>query len=145
MLVVVNDFAWVGCLPAANDFAWVGYLAAAHDYARVGYLAAANDSTRANEKAGVNDLAEVKNLDKGLVLVNSRRAKSSKKRVPQAKCPIRYGEPCTACQPGTNGPEDCQLVQLVMDDEELRERMHEMNRRMATAQRDPQKTTPKAR
>ncbi|WP_082313470.1 DUF6767 domain-containing protein [Corynebacterium lactis] len=52
------------------------------------------------------------------------------RRVPQPKCPIRFGEPCTACQPGTRGPDDCQLVDLVMDDPDLHERMLEMNRRM---------------
>lgn len=56
------------------------------------------------------------------------RPRRARRRIPQAKCPIRYGEPCTACQPGTFGPEDCQLVQLVREDPELRERMREMNR-----------------
>ncbi|WP_445227785.1 DUF6767 domain-containing protein [Corynebacterium sp. H128] len=45
---------------------------------------------------------------------------------PNPKCPIRYGEPCTACQPGTNGPNDCQLVQLVREDPDLKELMVEM-------------------
>ncbi|PRQ12457.1 hypothetical protein C1Y63_01305 [Corynebacterium sp. 13CS0277] len=42
------------------------------------------------------------------------------------KCPIRYGEPCTACQPGTSGPNDCQLVVLVREDPELKAMMREM-------------------
>ncbi|MHD0219788.1 DUF6767 domain-containing protein [Corynebacterium diphtheriae] len=52
------------------------------------------------------------------------------------KCPVRYGEPCTACQPGTSGPNDCQpgtsgpndcqLVQLVREDPELKQLMVEM-------------------
>lgn len=51
-----------------------------------------------------------------------------KRRVAQARCPIRYGEPCTLCQPGANGPEDCQTVAMVMADPELRDMMVEMNR-----------------
>ncbi|WP_075725398.1 DUF6767 domain-containing protein [Corynebacterium aquilae] len=42
------------------------------------------------------------------------------------KCPIRYGFPCTACQPGASGPQDCQLVMLVREDPELKELMKEM-------------------
>jgi hypothetical protein len=30
------------------------------------------------------------------------------------------GEPCTLCVPGATGPQDCGLVYLVMDDDELR-------------------------
>ncbi|WP_369688111.1 DUF6767 domain-containing protein [Corynebacterium kroppenstedtii] len=55
---------------------------------------------------------------------NSRRRKKSH---PDARCPIRFGEPCTACQPGTSGPADCQLVQMVRMDPELMERMRQMN------------------
>ncbi|PWF26677.1 DUF6767 domain-containing protein [Ancrocorticia populi] len=36
------------------------------------------------------------------------------------KCPLRYGEPCTLCQPYVTGPEDCQTVALVMSDPELK-------------------------
>ncbi|MDG4767951.1 hypothetical protein O7632_28225 [Solwaraspora sp. WMMD406] len=43
------------------------------------------------------------------------------RRVPEAKCPIRPGEPCTLCLPGATGPADCGLVYLVMGDDELRE------------------------
>lgn len=50
-----------------------------------------------------------------------------RRRVPQAKCPIRAGEWCTACQPGTSGPEDCQLVLMVRQDPDLLEMMREMN------------------
>lgn len=64
--------------------------------------------------------------------VTTKRRKP--RRVPQPKCPIRFGEPCTACQPGTSGPDDCQLVALVMDDPELHERMLDMNRRMRAKQ-----------
>ncbi|MEL4358412.1 MULTISPECIES: DUF6767 domain-containing protein [unclassified Luteococcus] len=38
-----------------------------------------------------------------------------------AKCPIRPGDPCSLCQPGADGPHNCGLVYLVMDDPELRE------------------------
>ena len=64
------------------------------------------------------------------VQANAKPARRKSRRVPQPKCPIRYGEPCTACQPGTSGPDDCQLVDLVMGDPELHERMLDMNRRM---------------
>jgi len=37
-----------------------------------------------------------------------------------ARCPVRVGEPCTLCFPGATGPQDCGLVYLVMDDDELR-------------------------
>lgn len=37
------------------------------------------------------------------------------------KCPLRPGDPCSLCHPGATGPQDCGLVYLVMDDEELRE------------------------
>lgn len=50
------------------------------------------------------------------------------RRVVQARCPLRYGEPCTLCQPGAHGPEDCQTVAMVRADPELRELMAEMNR-----------------
>lgn len=63
------------------------------------------------------------------------------RRVPQAKCPIRFGEPCTACQPGTSGPEDCQLVALVMDDPDLRERMADMNKTLRRKRREAKDTS----
>ncbi|MCE1180096.1 MAG: hypothetical protein LWW86_13885 [Micrococcales bacterium] len=47
---------------------------------------------------------------------------------PQAKCPIRVGEACSLCHPGATGPQDCGLVYLVMDDDELREALAD-NRR----------------
>ncbi|WP_408609459.1 DUF6767 domain-containing protein [Corynebacterium rouxii] len=34
--------------------------------------------------------------------------------------------PCTACQPGTLGPNDCQLVQSVREDPELKQLMIQM-------------------
>ncbi|WP_368410419.1 DUF6767 domain-containing protein [Corynebacterium sp.] len=66
---------------------------------------------------------------------SAKSARRKPRRVPQPKCPIRYGEPCTACQPGTSGPDDCQLVDLVMGDPELHERMLDMNRRMRAKER----------
>ena len=46
----------------------------------------------------------------------------------EPRCPVRVGEPCTLCVPGATGPQDCGLVYLVMDDEELRAALTE-NRR----------------
>lgn len=46
-------------------------------------------------------------------------------RTPQARCPIRPGEPCTLCQVNVTGPQDCGLVYLVMDDDELREALRD--------------------
>jgi hypothetical protein len=39
---------------------------------------------------------------------------------PEARCPIRPGEPCTLCQVSVTGPQDCGLVYLVMNDDDLR-------------------------
>ena len=44
--------------------------------------------------------------------------------MPQPKCPVRPGEPCTLCQVNVTGPQDCGLVWLVMDDDELAEALH---------------------
>ncbi len=46
---------------------------------------------------------------------------STPRRRPDAKCPLRPGEPCTLCQMGATGPHDCGIVYLVMDDPEARE------------------------
>ncbi|MEV4492556.1 DUF6767 domain-containing protein [Micromonospora coxensis] len=43
---------------------------------------------------------------------------------PDAKCPLRPGQPCTLCQLSVTGPQDCGLVRLVMEDDELREGLH---------------------
>lgn len=40
---------------------------------------------------------------------------------PDARCPLRPGEPCTLCQIGASGPQDCPTVHLVMADDELRD------------------------
>lgn len=47
---------------------------------------------------------------------------------PTPKCPIRPGDACSLCQPGVQGPEDCGLVWLVMNDPELRSRLVELRR-----------------
>jgi hypothetical protein len=47
------------------------------------------------------------------------RARGS--RTPEARCPLRPGEPCTLCQVDVTGPQDCGLVYLVMSDDELRD------------------------
>lgn len=38
-------------------------------------------------------------------------------------CPIRPGDPCSLCEPGVTGPQDCGLVYLVMTDPALREEL----------------------
>lgn len=54
---------------------------------------------------------------------------SEKRRRPDAKCPLRPGDPCTLCQVNVTGPQDCGLVYLIMDDPETREAWAE-NRRL---------------
>lgn len=49
------------------------------------------------------------------------------------KCPIRPGDSCSLCQPGVQGPEDCGLVWLVMQDPELREELAQLRREAAAA------------
>jgi hypothetical protein len=39
------------------------------------------------------------------------------------RCPIRIGDPCSLCHPGSSGPATCGLVYLVMSDPELREEL----------------------
>ena len=58
-------------------------------------------------------------------------------RTPQPQCPIRIGEPCTLCFPGATGPQDCGLVYLVRDDEEMREELAARRR----AARSPQRSS----
>lgn len=53
---------------------------------------------------------------------------------PEPKCPIRVGEPCSLCFPGASGPQDCGLVYLVQDDDELREELASRRREGAAAQ-----------
>ena len=54
---------------------------------------------------------------------------------PDARCPVRPGDPCTLCEMGATGPQDCPLVYLVMTDDELRAGVH------ATAVRALARTT----
>lgn len=58
-----------------------------------------------------------------------RDAPPSPRRRPDAKCPLRPGEPCTLCQASVTGPQDCGLVYLVMDDPDYREALAESKRR----------------
>ena len=44
------------------------------------------------------------------------------------QCPLRLGDPCSACVPGATGPADCPTVALVMSDPDLRERLAELRR-----------------
>ena len=37
----------------------------------------------------------------------------------EARCPIRIGDACSLCHPGSSGPETCGLVYLVQDDPEM--------------------------
>ena len=46
--------------------------------------------------------------------------------MPSARCPIRLGESCTLCFPGATGPQDCGLVYLVMQDDDLRAELARM-------------------
>ena len=40
-------------------------------------------------------------------------------------CPLRSGEPCNLCHPDAyNGPQDCPVVAMVMEDADLREEMN---------------------
>lgn len=48
-------------------------------------------------------------------------AMTRKQRFVMPRCPLRPDDPCSLCQPGVTGPQDCGLVYLVMDDPELRE------------------------
>ena len=41
-------------------------------------------------------------------------------RVPEPVCPVRGG-PCSLCVPGVEGPQDCGLVYLMMNDPDLLE------------------------
>lgn len=53
----------------------------------------------------------------------------SLRRTPEAQCPIRPGDPCSLCQPGATGPQDCALVYLVMNDPDLREELNRLRTR----------------
>lgn len=51
-----------------------------------------------------------------------------RRTLPEAKCPIRPGDPCSLCQPGVTGPQDCGLVYLVMSDPDLRDELARVRR-----------------
>ncbi|MGO4957309.1 DUF6767 domain-containing protein [Luteococcus sp. Sow4_B9] len=58
-----------------------------------------------------------------------------------ALCPIRPGDPCSLCQPGADGPQNCGLVYLVMDDPELREAWNHNRRDLMARGRKTQDRT----
>lgn len=58
----------------------------------------------------------------------------AKRRRPDAKCPLRPGDPCTLCQVNVTGPQDCGLVYLIMDDPEARDAWAENRRAQREAQ-----------
>ncbi|WP_134774058.1 DUF6767 domain-containing protein [Ornithinimicrobium flavum] len=62
------------------------------------------------------------------------------RRAPTPQCPIRPGDPCSLCQPGVTGPQDCGLVYLVMDDPEMREELAGRRRRAADRRRTARST-----
>ena len=44
----------------------------------------------------------------------------------RAACPLQPGQPCNLCHPDAyNGPQDCPLAAIVLDDDALRELMVE--------------------
>ena len=57
-----------------------------------------------------------------------------RRAVVDAACPVRPGDPCTLCQPGVSGPQDCLLVQLVMSDPDLRARLRDLRLVRASAE-----------
>ncbi|MGO1488769.1 MAG: DUF6767 domain-containing protein [Arachnia sp.] len=59
----------------------------------------------------------------------AQRPAARSRRRPDAKCPLRPGEPCTLCQMSVTGPQDCPLVYLIMDDPEFREALAASKRR----------------
>ncbi len=42
-----------------------------------------------------------------------------------ARCPLRPDDKCSLCFPGADGPQNCGLVYLMMNDDELREQYAE--------------------
>ncbi|WP_284536714.1 DUF6767 domain-containing protein [Nocardioides sp. T2.26MG-1] len=52
---------------------------------------------------------------------------------PEPQCLLRPGDWCRMCQPGAHGPEDCQLVALVLSDPDLKARLDEIWREHAPA------------
>ncbi|MGB3953747.1 MAG: DUF6767 domain-containing protein [Brooklawnia sp.] len=64
--------------------------------------------------------------------------KSQVKTTP--RCPLRPADPCSLCQPGATGPQDCGLVYLVMDDPELRD-LYVADRKQRRARKDADAST----
>ena len=63
-----------------------------------------------------------------LAATPSAGARMTSKREPVPMCPIRPGDPCTLCEPGVTGPQDCGLVYLVMSDPDLRAELARIRR-----------------
>lgn len=63
-----------------------------------------------------------------VVTMTPQQSSSSADRLAPAMCPVRPGDPCTLCHPGSRGPETCGLVYLVMTDPELRGKLRSMRR-----------------
>jgi len=61
-------------------------------------------------------------------LHESEDAMTSRRTLPEARCPIRPGDACSLCQQGATGPQDCGLVYLVMNDPDLREELDRVRR-----------------
>ena len=77
-----------------------------------------------------NPPAEGSTAGRTLVGIMLRRDPSAAPRKrPDAKCPLRPGEPCTLCQASVTGPQDCGLVYRVMDDPDYREALAASKRR----------------
>lgn len=55
---------------------------------------------------------------------------------PTPRCPLRPEDPCTLCQMGVTGPQDCGLVYLVRDDPELLEIWNAQRRAAAAKKRN---------
>lgn len=54
------------------------------------------------------------------------------------ECPIRPGDSCHLCHPGSGGPYECGLVQLVLSDPALREQLRKLRAEArAQSQREP--------
>ena len=47
----------------------------------------------------------------------------------EARCPLRPADKCYLCHPGADGPHNCGLVYLMMNDDELRAVYAEERRR----------------
>jgi len=54
-------------------------------------------------------------------LLSGSPGQAYRRRMAQAQCPIQPGQPCNLCHPEAHeGPQDCPLIWLVMDDPDLR-------------------------